>query len=189
MAIADNSKLQTPQPLFGGYAPCTVPGIGIRAPGLVDRLRAGGDGIDLDFRRIIEERSIGGQWEIEFMGRSIRPYDEGDVMAFGFSAGGAGYGDPLEADPDAVAHDFVDGLISEWTMREVYWVAYDAEEGVVLTDETEALRAREREARAARDSDWATFEAEWSALSPPEDLLMWFGSWPEGVATAPVMRM
>ena len=26
MAIADNSKLQTPQPLFGGYAPCTVPG-------------------------------------------------------------------------------------------------------------------------------------------------------------------
>ena len=36
MAIADNSKLQTPQPLFGGYAPCTVPGIGIRAPGLVD---------------------------------------------------------------------------------------------------------------------------------------------------------
>ncbi|MBV9004766.1 MAG: hydantoinase B/oxoprolinase family protein, partial [Solirubrobacterales bacterium] len=32
MAIADNSKLQTPQPLFGGYAPCTVPGIAIRAP-------------------------------------------------------------------------------------------------------------------------------------------------------------
>ncbi|MGH8598547.1 MAG: hydantoinase B/oxoprolinase family protein, partial [Gammaproteobacteria bacterium] len=26
MCIADNSKLQTPQPLFGGYAPCTVPG-------------------------------------------------------------------------------------------------------------------------------------------------------------------
>ncbi len=42
------------------------------------------------------------------MGRSIRPYDEGDVMAFGFSAGGAGYGDPLEADPEDVARDFAE---------------------------------------------------------------------------------
>jgi acetophenone carboxylase len=27
MAIADNSRIQTPQPLFGGYAQPTVPGI------------------------------------------------------------------------------------------------------------------------------------------------------------------
>ena len=188
MCIADNSKLQTPQPLFGGYAPCTVPGIGIRAPGLMEALKAG-DPIDLDFRTIIEQRSIGGQWEVEFMGRSIRPYDEGDVMAFCFSAGGAGYGDPLEADPEEVARDFVGGLISAWTMREIYKVAYDEVEQVVLAEETERLRTEERAARAARDTDWATFEADWSQLSPPEDLLVWFGSWPEGVATAPVMRM
>jgi acetophenone carboxylase len=188
MCIADNSKLQTPQPLFGGYAPCTVPGIGIRAPGLMDALRSG-ESIDLDFRTIIEQRSIGGQWEVEFMGRSIRPYDEGDVMAFCFSAGGAGYGDPLEADPEEVARDFVDGLISAWTMREIYKIAYDEVERVVLVEETERLRAQEREARAARDTDWATFEAEWSQLSPPEDLLVWFGSWPAGEPTTPVMRM
>ena len=66
------------------------------------------------------------------MGRSIRPYDEGDVMAFCFSAGGAGYGDPLEADPEDVARDFVGGLISAWTMREIYKVAYDEVEQVVL---------------------------------------------------------
>ena len=188
MCIADNSKLQTPQPLFGGYAPCTVPGIGIRAPGLMDALRSG-EPIDLDFRTIIEQRSIGGQWEVEFMGRSIRPYDEGDVMAFCFSAGGAGYGDPLEADPEEVARDFVGGLISAWTAREIYKIAYDEVERVVLVEETERLRAQEREARAARDTDWATFEAEWSQLSPPEDLLVWFGSWPAGEPAAPVMRM
>jgi N-methylhydantoinase B/oxoprolinase/acetone carboxylase alpha subunit len=188
MCIADNSKLQTPQPLFGGYAPCTVPGIGIRAPGLMDALRAG-EPIDLDFRTIIEQRSIGGQWEVEFMGRSIRPYDEGDVMAFCFSAGGAGYGDPLEADPEEVARDFVGGLISAWTVREIYKVAYDEVEQVVDVEETERLRSQEREARAARDTDWATFEAEWSQLSPPEDLLVWFGSWPAGEPAAPVMRM
>ncbi len=188
MCIADNSKLQTPQPLFGGYAPCTVPGIGIRAPGLMDALRSG-EPIDLDFRTIIEQRSIGDQWEVEFMGRSIRPYDEGDVMAFCFSAGGAGYGDPLEADPEEVARDYIGGLISAWTVREIYNVAYDEAEHVVLGEETERLRVRERAARAARDSDWATFEAEWSQLSPPEDLLVWFGSWPAGEPTAPVMRM
>jgi N-methylhydantoinase B/oxoprolinase/acetone carboxylase alpha subunit len=188
MCIADNSKLQTPQPLFGGYAPCTVPGIGIRAPGLMQALKAG-DPIDLDFRTIIEQRSIGGQWEVEFMGRSIRPYDEGDVMAFCFSAGGAGYGDPLEAEPEEVARDFAGGLISAWTMREIYKVAYDEAEQVVLAEQTEQLRTDERAARAARDTDRATFEVSWSQLSPPEDLLVWFGSWPDGVATAPVMRM
>ena len=59
----------------------------------------------------------------------------------------------------------------------------------MLVEETERLRAQEREARAARDTDWATFEAEWSQLSPPEDLLVWFGSWPAGEPAAPVMRM
>jgi N-methylhydantoinase B/oxoprolinase/acetone carboxylase alpha subunit len=189
LAIADNSKLQTPQPLFGGYAPCTVPGIGIRGPGLIEKLKAGGDGFELDFRSILEGKTIDGQWEVEFMGRSIRPYDEGDVMTFGFSAGGAGYGDPLEADPEEVGRDYAGGLISEWTMREIYKVAFDPIEEVVLLPETEALRRAEREARAARDSDWETFSAEWSELSPPDDILVWFGSWPEGVAAAPVMRM
>ena len=189
MAIADNSKLQTPQPLFGGYAPCTVPGIGIRAPKLVEKLRAGGDGIDLDFSSLLHDGALEGQWEIEFMGRSIRPYDEGDVMTFAFSAGGAGYGDPLEADPEDVARDLRDGLISEWTAREIYRVAYDGEREEVDAAATEELRVAEREARRARDTDWATFAAAWDQLSPPEDILAWFGSWPEGVAVAPVMRM
>jgi acetophenone carboxylase len=188
MCIADNSKLQTPQPLFGGYAPCTVPGIGIRAPGLMDALRRGED-IDLDFRTIIENKTIGGQWEVEFMGRSIRPYEEGDVMGFCFSAGGAGYGDPLEADPEAVARDYVAGLISAWTLREIYKVAYDDAEEVVLAEETARLRDAERAARRARDTDWETFAAAWSQLRPPEDLLVWFGSWPDGAPAAPVMRM
>ncbi|UGS34379.1 hydantoinase B/oxoprolinase family protein [Capillimicrobium parvum] len=188
MAIADNSKLQTPQPLFGGYGPCTVPGIGIRSPRLLEKLAAG-DPIDLDFRSVIEGRTIDGQWEVEFMGRSIRPYDEGDVMAFGFSAGGAGYGDPLEADPHQVARDFTDGLISAWTMREIYKVAFDERQQEALPAETERLRQDEREARRARDSDWATFLAEWEQLSPPAELLTWFGSWPDGIAAQPVMRM
>jgi hypothetical protein len=123
------------------------------------------------------------------MGRSIRPYDEGDIMTFAFSAGGAGYGDPLEADPEQVARDFRDGLISEWSMREVYRVAYDEQDEQVLVAETEQLRDFERTARRQRDRPWDAFAAEWERLSPPAELLTWFGSWPDGVATAPLMRM
>lgn len=188
MAIADNSKLQTPQPLFGGYAPCTVPGIGIRGPRLIERLAAGHD-LDLDLSALIQPGALDGHTEIEFMGRSIRPYDAGDVMTFAFSAGGAGYGDPLEADPEDVAADFRDGLISEWSLGEIYHVVYDAVDHVVLAAETSAARDAERAERRARDRSWEEFATDWERLSPPPELLTWFGSWPEGVATAPLMRM
>jgi len=188
MAIADNSKLQTPQPLFGGYAPCTVPGIGVRGPRLIERLAAG-DGLDLDLSALIQPGALDGHTEIEFMGRSIRPYDAGDVMTFAFSAGGAGYGDPLEADPEEVAADFRDGLISDWSMREIYRVVYDPVDHTVLVAETEEARRAERDRRRSRDRSWEEFAAEWERLSPPPELLTWFGSWPEGVAAAPLMRM
>jgi N-methylhydantoinase B/oxoprolinase/acetone carboxylase alpha subunit len=188
MAIADNSKLQTPQPLFGGYAPCTVPGIGIRGPRLIERLAAG-DRLDMDLSALIQPGALDGHTEIEFMGRSIRPYDAGDVMTFAFSAGGAGYGDPLEADPEQVAADFRDGLISEWSMREIYRVVYDPVDHVVLAAETEEARRAERTRRRERDRSWEAFVSEWERLSPPPELLTWFGSWPEGVAAAPLMRM
>jgi N-methylhydantoinase B/oxoprolinase/acetone carboxylase alpha subunit len=188
MAIADNSKLQTPQPLFGGYAPCTVPGIGIRGPRLIERMQAG-DGLELDLSALLAPGALDGHTEIEFMGRSIRPYDQGDIMTFAFSAGGAGYGDPLEADPEQIAVDYRDGLISEWSMREIYRVVYDEQNHEVLQDETEKARGAERARRRERDRSWEEFASEWDRLEPPAELLTWFGSWPEGVATAPLMRM
>jgi N-methylhydantoinase B/oxoprolinase/acetone carboxylase alpha subunit len=189
MAIADNSKIQTPQPLFGGYAPATVPGISIRSPDLVERLRNDPGSLELDFRTIIKEHSIEGAWEIEFMGRSVRPYNEGDVITFGFSAGGAGYGDPLEADPDGVVQDFHDGLISAWTMENIYKVAYNANTRRAEIDETQRLRDEERQARLKRGHSWAEFQAAWSEQRPADEILQWFGSWPDGAPLAPVMRM
>jgi N-methylhydantoinase B/oxoprolinase/acetone carboxylase alpha subunit len=189
MCISDNSKIQTPQPLFGGYAPATVPGISIRNPDLARRLREDPAGIDLDFRAIIEQHAIQGDWQIEFMGRSARPYADGDVITFGFSAGGAGYGDPLEADPDAVVRDVVDEIISDTTAREIYRVAYDPETLKVDAEETARLRDAERRARLERGRAWADFDAEWSELRPPDEILAWFGSWPDGAPAGPVVRM
>ncbi len=187
MAIADNSKIQTPQPLFGGYAPCTIPGIGVRGADLVARL-AEGDVLDLDIPTLLAEHSVGGQWETEFQGRTVRPYNQNDIITIGFATGGAGYGDPLERDPQAVADDLEKGAISEWVAENIYQVVWDPERRRVDTAATEERRAGERQARLARGKPYAEFEAEWSQKQPPEEILAFYGSWPDARVLQPVMR-
>lgn len=186
-AIADNSKVQTPQPLFGGYAPATIPGVGIRSADILDRLNDG-NGLALDVHEILQEKTIDGKWEVEFQGRSVRPYQEGDVITFSLSTGGAGYGDPLERDPDAVLDDIKNNLISTWTAENVYNVVFYDEYRRVDPERTEELRQEERKARLERGKPWDEFMTEWSQMKPPEEILEWFGAWPDGTPTKPIMR-
>lgn len=71
------------------------------------------------------------------------------------SAGGGGLGDPLERDPQAVVEDVIDGYVSIHRAEKDYGVVVrevDAELSQYELDEaeTEHVRAREREERAAR---------------------------------------
>lgn len=188
MSIADNSKVQTPQPLFGGYAPCTVPGIAIRQANIVEKLKKG-ESLDLDVNKILQEQAIDGQWEIEFFGRSARPYQEGDVISFGFSAGGAGYGDPLEADPQSVAQDIVNKIITKETAERVYKVVFDEKNLNADEEKTAELRRKERKARLSRGKRYAQFVKEWEKLKPPKEILHAYGSWPEAKAEVPLVRI
>jgi acetophenone carboxylase len=74
LCIADNSNLQTPQGLFGGYAPCTVPGISIRKADILKKLKEGAKDLELDFASLINEKSIAGDWQVEFFARAVRMY-------------------------------------------------------------------------------------------------------------------
>ena len=56
--------------------------------------------------------------------KSLTPFAPGDVL-FARSPGGAGFGDPLEREPEAVAADRASGLLSERAAREAYGVAAD----------------------------------------------------------------
>ncbi|HEY3240247.1 MAG TPA: hydantoinase B/oxoprolinase family protein, partial [Acidimicrobiia bacterium] len=187
MAIADNSKIQTPQPLFGAYAPCTIPGISIRGADLVERLAAG-DAMDLDVPTMLAEHAINGQWDNEFQGRSVRPYNRNDVVTIGFATGGAGYGDPLERDPAAVEEDLLNGNISEWAAEHVYQVVWDGERKRVDLAATRERRTAERQARLARGKSYAEFEVEWSQKRPPEEILAYYGSWPDAKPLQPIFR-
>ncbi len=111
------------------------------------------------------------------------------MITFAFSGGGAGYGDPLDADPERVVSDIVRGTVSDWAARNVYQVAYDPESFRVDYARPEELREAERQARLQRGKHWDDFRADWSEKRPPEEILGWYGSWPDAEQTEPVMRM
>lgn len=188
MAIADNSKLQTPQPLFGGYAPCTVPGIGIRSANVKELMASNDERLDLDLHSLLGDKPIEGEYEIEFQGRSVRPYANGDVTTIGFSCGGTGYGDVIERDPKAVEADLLKDVISAETARRIYKVVWDASARRVDLDATARLRAEELTARKRRGRPYGEFEAEWLKQKPRDEILTYYGSWPDARIVTPLLR-
>src|SRR5262249_54930228 len=105
-----------------------------------------------------------------------------------FSGGGPGYGDPLERDPTAVLEDLKKKIISEWTARNIYRVAYDPERAKLDADATKRLRDEERKSRLARGKPFAEFQEEWTRKKPPEDILQFYGRWPDAISLGPVFR-
>lgn len=67
------------------------------------------------------------------------PLNEGDTVILQ-SAGGGGYGDPLERDAEAVWRDIANGVISEGTAHDIYGVILDGD-GAVDAPATETRRA------------------------------------------------
>ncbi len=187
--ISDNSRLQTPQPLFGGYNPCTVPGISIRKSDIMQRMKDGDPSLQLDLKELLAGRASDGDWIVEFHGRTTRPYDEGDVITVAFSAGGAGYGDALERDPQDVLEDLKRNLISEQACRKIYHVVYDSETNRLDSNATKQDRAEERASRLKRGRPYDEFEQEWLKKRPEEDILHSYGSWPNAEIVNPVIRM
>jgi N-methylhydantoinase B/oxoprolinase/acetone carboxylase alpha subunit len=187
MCMGNGSKVPLGQPLFGGYASSPIPGISIRNADLLKEMAEGDKNLSLDFRDILEKKSIHGDWSYELIARTPKLFHEGDVL-FGFSGGGPGYGDPLERDPAGVIEDLRKQIISDWTARNIYKVAYDPERHKVDVEKTRQLRDEERNARIARGKSYVDFEREWTKLSPPQEILQYYGRWPDGKPTGPCIR-
>jgi len=97
-------------------------------------------------------------------------------------AGGGGWGDALERDPQQVVEDLRAGVISEYSASEIYKVAFDAESLVVDAEATEAQRAEARIESKAAGKPYGEFMKEWEQKRPPEDALKYFGEFPGVVA-------
>jgi len=185
MAIADNSTIQTPQPIYGGYAPPTVPGLSL-AGTRVTELLASLAAERLDFESLVNGKF--GPLSTEPFGRTTRIINGGETVTIGLSTGGAGFGDPLEREPLAVERDLRNGLCSEWSAREIYGVVWDPTYRRVDVEATANLRHATRKARIARGVPYADFETEWLKRRPPEEILGLYGSWPDARPLAPAFR-
>lgn len=188
-ALADNSKVQTPQPLFGGYAPCTVPGISVTGTDFFQKMSSGSPDLTWDFREFIEKQPIQGQWNFEYYSRPTKQFDKGDIMTISFGTGGAGYGDPLDRDPELVIKDLKDKIISDRSAENIYKIAYDKTKLRIDEEQTKILRENEKTARINRGKPYADFEKEWLNKKPPEEILEFFGSWPDGNVVSPITRI
>ena len=187
MCMGNGTKVPLGQPLFGGYASSPIPGISIRKADLLKKMAESDPRLSLDHRDILENKTVGGDWSFELVARTPKVYEEGDLL-FGFSGGGPGYGDPLERDAQSVLDDIGKKIISDWTAQNIYRVAYDTDRRKLDAEKTAQQRDAERKARLARGKSYDEFEKEWSQLKPPDEILQWYGSWPDAKRTGPVVR-
>lgn len=163
--------------LFGGYAESCLVGLRVTDTDYLERFRAGDD-VPTDVRELVAERSVDGEYHFEPVGRDSRTSERGDLF-IRLMGGGGGLGDPLERDAEAVVEDVSHGMTSEWAAESVYGVAID--DGDLDEAATERRREAERERRLERGEPFEAFEAEWETKRPDEEILEYYGQWPEGL--------
>ena len=187
MCMGNGSKVPLGQPLFGGYASSTIPGISVRKPGLLDEMKKADSPLTMDLPDMLQKNTIQGDWKYELVARTPKVYQEGDLL-FGFSGGGPGYGDPLERDAESVMEDLKKSIISDWTAENIYKIAYEPERRKIDVEKTKQQRLEERNARLARGVSFDRFHQQWNKKTPPKEALQFYGTWPDAKATGPVFR-
>jgi len=151
-------------------------------------MSSGSPELTMDTREWIQKKSVKGDWTYECFARATRPFNKGDIITFGFATGGAGYGDPLDRDPELVIQDLRDEIISDWSAENIYKTVYDKEKLRVDQEETARLREEEKKARIKRGKPYDQFEKEWLKKKPPEEALKFYGSWPDAQVVTPIFR-
>jgi N-methylhydantoinase B/oxoprolinase/acetone carboxylase alpha subunit len=173
-----NSRATINQGLFGGYGSPVMPFVRISNTNLKELFKSPEAKLPSKSWMTYEERGIGGTYEADKYPSPPRPVKEYDIVAGG-SAGGGGYGDPLERKPLLVMKDLEEGIISHRIARDIYQVAYNQETLLVDEEKTKALRKAEQENRKKRGVTYADFEREWFRLRPDQEILQFYGDWPE----------
>ncbi|MGI9622423.1 MAG: hydantoinase B/oxoprolinase family protein [Acidimicrobiales bacterium] len=171
------SKFPTGPGLYGGYAGNTTPGVFIKGSNIKELMAAGewkppGSTADL-----VEDDAVTGDYVFDYATYPIQLLGDGDVFMM-VGAGGGGWGDALDRDPELVMADLRSGVTSDHAVADIYKVAYDEDSLLVDTEQTEQLRADAKAERLSEGMPYAEFMQEWEQTSPPEAALTYFGEWP-----------
>jgi acetophenone carboxylase len=172
--LGAGTKVPNPIGIFGGYSAQHGPSVLIMGSNSKEIL-AHADTFPQSRRELVEKFkdkvTIGPKYVRQ------RPFSNGDIYT-AENPGGGGYGDVLERGPELVMNDLRINVISEWTAKNVYRVAYDKDVLVLDKKKTEELRAAEKANRAKRGKRYEDFEKEWLKLKPKDEILKYFGPWP-----------
>jgi len=179
------SRFPTNSGLFGGYAANVRPGIRIQAG---KGKHPAKEGLSFSPRNEFDLLSMAKEAGVEVQLTPAQQlgtvFHDGDFVGV-TGPGGAGYGDVLEREPEAVAADVAKGVISRWTAENVYCVVFADEQQLDL-QATLARRTEERKRRLAEAKPYAAFMAQWSKLRPPDEALVLYGDFPgSDISAAP----
>jgi acetophenone carboxylase len=177
-SIVKSSRVQALQSFFGGYPPPTHPGIQVRNSKVLEMMGRGERDIPRDVYELIKSELLKGDCEVTTNLRAAQGFKEGDIFV-GCSHGGVGYGDVLERDPLLVIQDLRREIISEWVAGNVYHVVYDPVTLAVDEAETSKRRSQARKRRIQQGLKYKDFGTEWSRRRPADDILKYYGSWPD----------
>jgi N-methylhydantoinase B/oxoprolinase/acetone carboxylase alpha subunit len=114
--------------------------------------------LSLDGETIDVVELIDGDVEVADGQYASSAFTEGDLYTHAYGSGG-GYGDPLDREPERIAADVANGIVSERAARDTYGVALNADG--LDEAQTDQLRRQLRDARvdhAVPTRDWLAAE-------------------------------
>ncbi|MFC1901808.1 hydantoinase B/oxoprolinase family protein, partial [Chloroflexota bacterium] len=130
--------------LFGAYHSPTFESLIVRNTNIYDLLKKG--------KMPVYYTDLDGQ--IELLGdKAVTSFRKGDVY-YATEGGGAGYGDPLDRDPEAVLGDVKEGCVTSEFAEKVYGVVIDAINMTVDVKKTEEFRKDLAQMRLQKKQVW-----------------------------------
>ncbi len=177
-AVANGSRFPTVPGLFGGYGCGTYPICKVKDIDVFDLVED--DSVDLpqlEIDHIMNEYPFeDATYSTQSQAMPFEFAQRGEIYIMSQGSGG-GYGDVLERDPQAVANDVRDQLISLDVALEVYGVHLDPETLAIRAEATQAERGAIRKARLDGASDYDSFCADWVKPNPGHLPAPFYGCW------------
>lgn len=176
MCCSIGSKFPTSRGIFGGYGPGTFPLCKVTGVNIFDVMSKDRSRLRWTIEEIMNERPFeGAKYSTHHMGLQFEVAQPGELYMISQGSGG-GYGDVLDRDPESVADDYRNGLISRRVAEQIYHVVIDEKTNAVLPEETIAAREVARNSRKRLGKPFAEFVKQWETEKPPAHL-PFYGSW------------
>lgn len=165
--------------IFGGRAAAPIFVQTLRGGNARELLGAGGEALPRSLGELYGgDTPLRGERTVRAAAAPPQPLAEGDAIYVPIS-GGAGYGDVLERDPEAVLRDLREGIVSPWAAANVYRVAYEPHALRLDAEATRRLREEARAERRRRARPYDEFLKEWRKLRPRAEILRYYGEYPD----------